>query len=83
VKIGSTRKCDVCGAVIPPATTYNTSKAGRDAIQAFMKLEDPDLQPTWQEVGDGSGNIRLDICLEYSSQMGAGDRSGDSWVSHA
>lgn len=70
MKVGTTRKCDVCGTVIPPSETYKVAIMSREALSIFMNLDDPELQPTWQEVGDGSGKIRIETCLECSFPTG-------------
>lgn len=69
--IGVNRKCDVCGADIPRGQQFKVSIAPREALATFLNVDDADIQPTWQEVGDGSGRIRLDICLECAGQTGS------------
>ncbi|WP_088258671.1 hypothetical protein [Fimbriiglobus ruber] len=68
MKISGSRKCDICQAEIPPKTTFRHGVLERQALGAFLNC-DPDLQPTWQEVGDGSGKILMDICLECNEGM--------------
>jgi hypothetical protein len=71
MKVGSNRTCDICGELIPPKTNYRVAVMERQALQAFLSCE-PDQQPTWQEVGDGSGRVRLDICMDCNQNMASG-----------
>lgn len=75
MKISGKRKCDVCGSVIPAKTTFRVAMVPRDGLAMFLNLADSDLQPTWTEVGDGTGRIRLDICAACNSGMGATEQS--------
>jgi hypothetical protein len=69
MKVGAKRTCDVCGSEIPPRTTFRQVSLRREALRIFLH-SDPDLQPTWQEKGDGSGQIQVDICLACNAGMG-------------
>lgn len=69
MKIGEQRTCDVCGAAIPKGRKYKVSLMDRAALEMFLSVQDPDLQPRWQEVGDGSGRLRMDICLTCNASM--------------
>jgi hypothetical protein len=61
MKIASRRTCDVCGQRI--LGKYCVQLMDRRALRAFLHC-DSQHQPTWQEVGDGSGQVRLDICMD-------------------
>jgi len=69
MKVGPKRTCDVCGGEIPPRTTYRQVRMRREALQVFLNA-DPEMQPVWQELGDGSGQIQVDICLACNAGMG-------------
>ena len=69
MKIDDARSCDICGEKIPPGKTFRQLTATRDALKLFLQ-SDPDVQPRWQEVADGSGRIRLEICMTCHSSMG-------------
>ena len=70
MQIGKVTRCDLCGTVIVASPGYKPVVAPRAALRMFLELHDPDLQPTWQETGDGSGSMLFDICKDCSTQMG-------------
>ena len=75
MKIGPRRICDICNVEIPLKTNFRQVTLEREALSAFLSTDDADLQPRWQEVGDGSGRVKMDICLECNANMGSGGLS--------
>ena len=46
----------------------------------FLSVDDAaEVQPTWREVGDGSGDVELDVCADCRNGMpGSGMTSVES-----
>ena len=65
---GNTRKCDICGSVIPKGSTYRVSRISPDKAILLLDVPDPEMWPTWTQEADGT--VRLDICLECHISMG-------------
>jgi hypothetical protein len=63
-----TRKCDICGSVIPKGTTYRVARIAPDKVALLLDIPDFEILPTWTQETDG--NVRIDICLECHISMG-------------
>ena len=72
MEIGDIRKCDVCQSEVPTGQIFRQVKLRPEFLDLFLCLPDPDLQPSWRFVKDGSGQLQLDICLDCTGNMGSG-----------
>ena len=67
MRINSVITCDICQEPID-AEEDSLITLERPALETFL-ASGPDEQPTWQEVGNGTGQIRLHICIDCQHGM--------------